>query len=105
MAVVSVTFAGPPGVLADLPPAIRLRPAPPLEPPYDDDVIGSGLIADGLAMLPLDWPGQPPPARPPGADRRELGPGPGVRAPASATPGHARHAAQRFVGVCVGVLN
>jgi hypothetical protein len=80
-------------------PFVRVRPAPPLDPPFDDE---PGLPPAGLAMLPMEWPPAPRavrtahPARPP--QRRHP--------PATAgRPGQARAAAQRFVGVCVEVLN
>jgi hypothetical protein len=109
MAAMSVTFAGTAGGVADLPHAIRLRSAPPLDPPYDDDVSDPRLIGEsGFAMLPLDWPRLPPlpqQAAPPLPGGPEKPSGAGVQAQASVEPGQARYAAQRFVGICVEVLN
>jgi uncharacterized protein DUF6459 len=109
MAAMSVTaLSSTAGGLTPVPVAIRLRPAPPLDPPYDDEVTEPRLIGEsGFAMLPLDWPrlpGLPQPASSaPGSPEKP--PGAGVQTRGSAESGQARYAAQRFVGVCVEVLN
>src|SRR5205814_97462 len=83
--------------IAEAEPAVRVRHAPPLEPPYDDE------RADGLTVClgQLEIGGRPggrAPLRATGA----AGLPPGAAAPVST---EARAAAHRFVGVCVEVLN
>lgn len=82
-----------------MPRPITVRPAPPLEPPYDDEIPPGGRLDLTLQpMLPLDWstsrlariavpPADPAPAR--------------VR-PA---PTAARGAAMHFLSRCLEVLN
>jgi hypothetical protein len=76
-------------------PAVVLRLPPPLDPPAGP-AGGSALDAD---QLPLEWPGNPPPARPP--DQRPHRPAP----PAPGPPSGAYAAAQKFVSLCVEILN
>jgi hypothetical protein len=70
------------------PPLIRLRPAPDLEPPYDED--------PGLPPPPLD--DLTAPALPPDALPRE------APAPADRPSGEARLAAHRYLTLCLEVL-
>ncbi|HEY2947053.1 MAG TPA: Rv3235 family protein [Micromonosporaceae bacterium] len=93
---------------------VRLRPAPPLEPPFDDEVDGFGAgrsIAEG--QLALDWRRDPPAGdrgpgrRDPAGDgsgRRDPGRDGGPAALLAAPPEH-RVAAKRFVAVGLEVLN
>lgn len=100
---------------------IRLRPAPPLEPPFDDEVdrfgLPGGSVTDG--QLALDLGHHHPPGPDSAGDARgdategPVGPGPwGTRAPqresgasvVAALPEH-RVAAKRFLGICLEVLN
>jgi hypothetical protein len=99
-------------------PLVRVRPAPPFEPPYDDE---AGTSTGGWDTSPDPWgdsgsgsdPGSgsgprsrgaaPPPAvsvpDPPPAGR--------PASPADGTPpriGTGRHAAHRYVGLCLEVL-
>jgi hypothetical protein len=73
---------------------VRLRPAPPLEPPYDDEPTATAPIpapppgAHRALELPLDW------STPTG--------GPASTDPA--TGGEARLAARRYLSVCLEVL-
>ncbi|MEU5562203.1 MULTISPECIES: Rv3235 family protein [Micromonospora] len=95
-------------------PPIRLRPAPPLDPPYADDGTGwspptHGQLALDLFAATRPTPG-PSPARRAGLRPVPTGPG---RGPAAALPpdalvtatAEATRAAHRFVGTCVEVLN
>ncbi|MFI6262074.1 Rv3235 family protein [Micromonospora sp. NPDC051006] len=95
-------------------PPIRLRPAPPLDPPYADE--GDGWLPPTHGQLALDLfaPVRPDAGRPP-ARRAALRPvpaGPGRHSAAplppaalvTATP-EATRAAHRFVGTCLEVLN
>jgi hypothetical protein len=104
-------------------PPIRLRPAPPLDPPFDDELGADG--GAGAGQLAFDWsggatvgqPGRRPPAT---AAHRQDGPvllvngtaqsaGPAGRGgprigTAAATP-EAKVAVRRFVAACTEVLN
>lgn len=96
-------------------PPIRLRPAPPIDPPFADEISDAWPrpSADQLA-LDLFEPARRVPGRP--ATRRpDSGPtptGPARRgpsalppaAPVGATP-EATRAAHRFVGTCLEILN
>jgi hypothetical protein len=128
----SLVAAGPsarPGVGG----AVRLRPAPPLEPPFDDEVdrfaAPAGPVAEG--QLALEWRRESPAGRsggrggtgPGGAGRGDAGPDRAGRARAAASPGtpvggpagaapagHApppehRVAANRFLNVGLEILN
>jgi hypothetical protein len=95
--------------------AVRVRSAPPLEPPFDDDVPADARQAGG-PMLPLDWPHLPPP-------RGTSGTGSDPSTSSDDAPTAARHdlrdqrdaptdapsaaavAARRFISLCVEVLN
>ncbi|MFC0508176.1 Rv3235 family protein [Micromonospora costi] len=95
-------------------PPIRLRPAPPLDPPYADEGADWPPPTHGQLALDLFGSSRPDAGRPP--DRRAgLRPAPtrpgrdrGAPLPAAAlvtaTP-EAVRAAHRFVGTCVEVLN
>jgi hypothetical protein len=80
-------------------PSINLRPAPPCEPPFDDEL--EPAVWASAHQLALDWsparlrpPAQPPPPRPP------------VHRSAVAGASHdAKLAVHRFVRMCVEVLN
>jgi hypothetical protein len=80
-------------------PAIRLRPAPPCEPPFDDEL--DPEVWTTAHQLALDWspnPRQPPPPDPP--------PRPPVeRSPRAGASADAKLAVRRFVHLCVEVLN
>jgi hypothetical protein len=73
------------------PPLIRLRPAPDLEPPYDDE---AGNRPTPLE-LPLEWPEEQP-WRP--VDR------PGLYRPAVVPASEAKLAAHRYLALCLEVL-
>ncbi|MEU4624254.1 Rv3235 family protein [Actinoplanes sp. NPDC023801] len=75
-------------------PAIRLRPVPRFEPPFDDEATPQAWASS--RQLALDWPADVPgaPAPPEAA--------PPVVAGAS---GDAKLAVRRFVRLCVEVLN
>jgi Family of unknown function (DUF6459) len=90
---------------------IRLRPAPPLEPPFDDEADRCGMpgasVADG--QLALDLLHDPPPLET-GADPRrgEPRPTPAPRPIGTGivgTPPEHRIATKRFLGVCLEILN
>ncbi|MFC3504588.1 Rv3235 family protein [Micromonospora krabiensis] len=95
-------------------PPIRLRPAPPLDPPFHDDDGAWPAPTHGQLALDLFATGRPDSGRPP--DRRAglrpipAGPGRQPTAPlpraalVTATP-EATRAAHRFVGTCLEVLN
>jgi uncharacterized protein DUF6459 len=111
-------------VRTDIPPAIRLRPAPRCDPPFDDELPPNvGVSAD---QLTFPWPLTA--ARPAGGfsvaagvpsggagtdGMREVGVEGSTARPAvssgcasgAGTPGDARLAVRRFVSVCVEVLN
>jgi uncharacterized protein DUF6459 len=80
-------------------PSISLRPVPPCEPPFDDEL--EPAVWASAHQLALDWsparlrpPATPPPARPP------------VHRTAVAGASHdAKLAVHRFVRTCVEVLN
>ncbi|MEV0157037.1 Rv3235 family protein [Micromonospora sp. NPDC050686] len=96
-------------------PPVRLRPAPPIDPPFTDEEAGPWLPPAGLQLaLDLFERARPEPARPAGRQRgprpAPAGPGRQGSAPipptarASATPEAAR-AAHRFVATCLEILN
>jgi hypothetical protein len=79
-------------------PAIRLRPAPRHEPPFDDE--RDPLTWPSPHQLALDWPRpatSPEPAKPP--------PPPVRRTVVTGASAEARMAVRRFVATCVEVLN
>ncbi|WP_328850566.1 Rv3235 family protein [Micromonospora globbae] len=91
-------------------PPVRLRPAPPLDPPYADEDTWSPAPHGQLA---LDlFASTRPDGHPPQRRLRPVPPGPG-RGPAAPLPPaalvtaspEATRAAHRFVGTCVEVLN
>jgi hypothetical protein len=100
--------------------AVRLRPAPPLEPPFDDEADRFGMPGGSVpeGQLALDWrsdapgtddgPGRRRSGRPPFAGPADpLGPDSGRTdgsALVAAPPEH-RVATKRFLGVCLEVLN
>jgi hypothetical protein len=73
-------------------PAVVLRMPPPLDPPDDQ-------APSLLDQLPLPWPDAPPPAVPPFPEP------PPVRPPPRGPRSNAYAAAQKFVGLCVEILN
>lgn len=90
--------------------AVRVRAAPALDPPFEDQ--GAATTSSGMEWLPLDWPARaaeapqqqtteaaPVPMASP--SRQPCAPRPPV--PMVTTPGAA--AAHRFVSLCVEVLN
>jgi hypothetical protein len=90
-------------------PSISLRPAPPCEPPFDDELEPAVWVS--AHQLALDWsPGalaalSAPPAVPLPADG-EAGDGVMTRPAAVAGASHeAKLAVHRFVRMCVEVLN
>lgn len=93
-------------------PPVRLRPVPPFEPPYVDEIDGSYWPAptDGQLALDLFASTRPNPVRP--AERRTtLRPVPNrptthpVASLPPATAPETTRAAHRFVGTCVEVIN
>ncbi|GAA0729632.1 hypothetical protein Drose_32905 [Dactylosporangium roseum] len=77
------------------PSAVVLRPVPPLDPPCEESVVRLPTQPPSdMDLLPVDWPGSPAPPRP-AAPRRAHDP----------TLSSAHTAAQRFVGLCVEILN
>lgn len=111
MSTVEVTPGGPR-------PSIRVRPAPRLDPPYDDELEPDYWVT--AHQLAFEWPRMPVPpfAEPaftepfgtspwphPGAGRPDPPqPDPRCRQP-SGTTGEAKLAVRRFVQMCVEVLN
>ncbi|MBG0563112.1 hypothetical protein I4J89_16810 [Actinoplanes sp. NEAU-A11] len=82
-------------------PAIRLRPVPRYEPPFDDEL--TPQVWASARQLPLDWTArQLPPASAPSGDQPAPAPAPPVLAGASSD---AKLAVRRFVHLCVEVLN
>jgi hypothetical protein len=81
-------------------PFVRIRPAPPLEPPYDDErepdawPVCVGQLEIGSAVLACAPP--PPPV---------TGAPPTAPSPAAPPSPESRIAAQRFVGACIEALN
>ncbi|GIE79374.1 hypothetical protein Aph02nite_53240 [Actinoplanes philippinensis] len=73
--------------------AIRLRPVPRYEPPFDDEA--TPQVWTSSRQLTLEWPAESPSAPPPVVE-------PPVVAGAS---GDAKLAVRRFVRLCVEVLN
>jgi hypothetical protein len=92
------------------PPAIRLRPVPRCDPPFDDELPAEARVSADQLTLPWSRPAGPGSgssdsgATP--ASGRDGGPIP-TGAPGSAMPsaGDTRLAVRRFVSVCVEVLN
>jgi hypothetical protein len=95
-------------------PVVRLRPAPPVEPPYDDERApeGRAVCAGQLELRPPGRPSRPAATRPPTpvalpnqvALANPAPPAAAVRA-VGAVPSEAGIATLRFVKACVEVLN
>ncbi|MBQ0903066.1 Rv3235 family protein [Micromonospora sp. U21] len=93
-------------------PPVRLRPVPPIDPPYVDEADGAYWPAPTHGQLALDLfaSTRPDPVRPP--DRRAAlrrvptrpATHPGAPLPPSTAP-EATRAAHRFVGTCLEVVN
>lgn len=92
MAMRSTLQAAPTGPRA----AIRLRPVPRFEPPYDDEAT-SQPWATTSRQLALNWPADD------GRERPE--PPPAVSPVVTGASGDAKLAVRRFVRLCVEVLN
>jgi Family of unknown function (DUF6459) len=95
---------------------VRLRPAPPLEPPFDDEVDGFGAAPGSIAegQLALDWRRDPPAGDggrgdrhhgAGGSGRLDSGRGGEPAAALVAAPPEHRVAAKRFLAVGLEVLN
>lgn len=93
-------------------PPVRLRPAPPLDPPFADDQLADLWPRPTPAQLALDLvnaghPGRGRPAgrplQPVGAPRAPRPTGPAADPPTT-TP-EANRVAHRFVGTCLEVVN
>ncbi|MEV7988796.1 Rv3235 family protein [Micromonospora sp. NPDC085948] len=93
-------------------PPVRLRPVPPIDPPYADEADGSYWPAPVHGQLALDLfaSTRPDPVRPP-ERRSALRPVPSrstthpVTPLPPATAPEATRAAHRFVGTCLEVIN
>ncbi|MET8308364.1 Rv3235 family protein [Micromonospora sp. NPDC005173] len=93
-------------------PPVRLRPVPPIDPPYADEADGAYWTAPTHGQLALDLfaSTRPDPVRPP--DRRAAlrrvptrpTTHPGAPLPPATAP-EATRAAHRFVGTCLEVVN
>ncbi|MEU4425300.1 Rv3235 family protein [Actinoplanes sp. NPDC024001] len=81
-------------------PAIRLRPVPRYEPPFDDEL--TPQVWASARQLPLDWSARQVPRPAPAAEGTRPAPRPPVVAGASTD---AKLAVRRFVHLCVEVLN
>ncbi|WP_433537151.1 Rv3235 family protein [Micromonospora sp. CA-249363] len=86
-------------------PSVRLRPVPPIDPPYQDETYWPGPTAGQLA-LDLFASTRPDPVRPTTPRRTPAHPAnhPGAPLPPSTAP-EATRAAHRFVGTCLEVVN
>jgi len=76
---------------------LTIRPAPPLDPPFE----GEPPPPAGMELLPVDWSKADPDGRPVALPKR---PDP-VQRPGASSKVTARAALQRYVGMCVEVLN
>jgi hypothetical protein len=91
-------------------PAIRLRPAPPLEPPFDDELAPQAWAIPDVDQLALDWSfgsvggGGPLSVRNRARSRGDAGP-PQSPPTTSGASAESRTAARRFAGTCVEILN
>ncbi|GAB2961657.1 hypothetical protein GCM10027280_58120 [Micromonospora polyrhachis] len=90
-------------------PAVRLRAAPPLDPPYDDDSTPPTWSSGSTDQLPFELTSargsRPGRGRPPGGPPLPTGP-PTLPVEALATASTAaRQAARRFLGTCLEILN
>lgn len=95
-------------------PPVRLRPAPPIDPPFTDEVADPWPVpsVDQLALDLFDPPRRTPArstSRSPGSGPAPTGPGrrprpASVATVVSAGP-EATRAAHRFVGTCLEILN
>ncbi|MEU8184720.1 Rv3235 family protein [Micromonospora sp. NPDC049044] len=93
-------------------PAVRLRPVPPVDPPYADEIDGSYWPAPTHGQLALDLfaATRPDPVRPPQRQAAlRAAPGRSITHPVTpappATAPEATRAAHRFVGSCLEVIN
>jgi hypothetical protein len=75
-------------------PTIRVRPAPPLDPPFDDEIAAEVWLRASPEQLAFDF-GPPPTPRP----------APVVVPVAPAGSPEGRRAAHRFAALCLEVLN
>ncbi len=91
-------------------PAVRLRAAPPLDPPFDDELLAAGWLGgEEQVTLPEIRTAAAGRRRPDprGPRPRSAAPGPAPIPPealATATP-EARRAANRFTGTCLEIIN
>ncbi|WP_432979660.1 Rv3235 family protein [Dactylosporangium sp. CA-233914] len=91
-----VTRSGP-GVVLRMPPALD---PPPNDPRSAAPPESAGAPSAGMDPLPLEWPGTLPMFQPPPPPRQPQPAPPPPRERSNAYP-----AAQRFVGLCVEILN
>lgn len=85
-------------------PPVRVRRAPPLEPPFDDEPDPAWHPATvAPPPHPLAQPGRGPRTQRPVTPRPMRGPADPLPARLQPTPGAV--AAQRFIGVCIEILN
>lgn len=91
-------------------PAVRLRPAPPLDPPYDDELAIVTWLRSAGDQMELDFAaaGRTPDAAGTGyrprtqrLDRADRA----VDSPVSAATAETRRAARRFLDTCLEILN
>lgn len=91
-----------------LAPAIHVRPAPAIDPPYDDEVgrAPTDLLTLAQPPLPLDWTGPRPVT---GGSRPGPVPRSGARVLPAGTPARrpspAQGATMHFLSLCLEVLN
>jgi hypothetical protein len=88
-----------------LAPPIHVRPAPSLDPPYDDELGPASVVpAPGLVAqppLPLDWSGRHRPTPAAAGATETTAPPRTMRRP----PSPARGATMHFLSLCLEVLN
>jgi Family of unknown function (DUF6459) len=89
------------------PPAIRLRPVPRCDPPFDDELPAEARVSADQLILPWSRPTGTVHGSVEDGSSSAAGRAVPTGAPGSAMPsaGDARLAVRRFVGVCVEVLN
>ncbi|HEX5596472.1 MAG TPA: Rv3235 family protein [Micromonosporaceae bacterium] len=89
-------------------PPIRLRAVPALDPPFEDELAPAWTVG-APGQLALDLPSPASAARPPGGPRpnrrRPLGPFPLPPAALATASPEARHAARRFLIICLEIFN
>ncbi|HYN94617.1 MAG TPA: Rv3235 family protein [Pilimelia sp.] len=96
-------LVGRPRVGRSFPP-IRLRPAPPVDPPFDDDAAPRTWADPRAEQLLLEW--SPRAAGPAAASRRATDGGASSGgSTGTGTPPESRVAARRFAGACLEILN